>query len=427
MDVKIEKLVYGGQGLGHFEGQTVFVPFVLPEEVVRVQPVERKKKFVRARIEQITTPSPARVAPACRHFGVCGGCHYQHIPYEAQLEYKAQILRETLRRIGRVEWSGPIAAHAFPPLGYRNRAQWKIRAGPENGRPKAGYFQAASSTLCPVSECPVLSPRLAETLAALGRMLEAGQGPTWLQEVEAFADAADDRVLLNASLDSFEGKAAEIAAAFHELHSGIESVLLLETKRERMHLAGPGFLHYEAGGHRYRVGHLSFFQVNRFSVAELLRVVLGESAGKLALDLYAGVGFFAVPLAERFESVIALESNPAAARDLQANLEPCGARAQHVQNDVESFLAGWTEAPDLVVLDPPRAGVSPKALARLVQLAPQQVTYLSCDPATLGRDLASFIGTRESPGPYEIREMHLFDVFPQTYHIESLVVLRRRE
>src|ERR1700723_1936846 len=127
MEIKIEKLIYGGDGLAHHDGSTIFVPFVLPEERVAVSPVEQKKKFVRARVDKILAPSPDRAVPRCPHFGVCGGCNYQHIPYEAQLKYKTEILRETLRRIGRIEWPQEITVHPSPPWGYRNRAQWKVR------------------------------------------------------------------------------------------------------------------------------------------------------------------------------------------------------------------------------------------------------------------------------------------------------------
>lgn len=428
MDIKIEKLVYGGEGLGHHEGRTVFVPFVLPDEVVSVRAVESKKKFLRARVEELRTASPERASPPCPHFGVCGGCHYQHIPYEAQLRYKAEILRETLSRLGRVKWDGPITTHASPPLGYRNRAQWTIRAGGD-GVPAIGYFQAGSSAVCAVDECPILSPRLAETLAAFRRLLAEGKLPLKLREVEAFADSADKQLLLSASLESFDAPPAELADTLRNALPGTKTLLLHDAARDRFELFGPGYIHYEAAGNRYRVGHLSFFQVNRCLVDELVRTVLAEERGGLALDLYAGVGLFTIPLTRRFERVVAVESNLAALRDLQANIEQSGVPARRVHDEVESFLARWRDTPDLVVLDPPRAGVAPAALARLAQLAPGRIAYLSCDPSTLARDLQALTAARKglgSPAGYEVREIHLFDIFPQTYHIEALVVLRRR-
>ena len=274
MDVTIEKLIYGGEGLAHHEGSTVFVPFVLPAERVAVTPVEKKKKFVRAQVERIIEPSPERVAPRCPHFGVCGGCDYQHIPCEAQLRYKAEILRETLRRIGKIDWTGEITAHASPPWGYRNRAQWKIRplekAPSETGGDAGdatngiGYYRANTTALCPVEECAILSPLLAKTLLALRVGLAAGEWPRGLREIEALAGAGDAKLLLTATFAGFPARAAELAEAIRRRLPELESLLFHDPGKERMELDGPGYVECEAGGSAYRVGHFSFFQVNRF-------------------------------------------------------------------------------------------------------------------------------------------------------------------
>ncbi len=204
IEVRIEKLVYGGDGLGHHDGHTVFVPFVMPDETVSVDPLERRKKFIRGRVAQITQPSPDRVAPRCPHFGICGGCNYQHIPYELQVRAKTDILRETLSRLGRITWDGPVVPHVSPPFEYRNRAQWKIVRSPA-GHGEIGYFEAGSQKLCPVRECPILSPRVAEALSAISRLLAAGRLSTDLREVEAFADAEDQKLLLNLSFAKLPG------------------------------------------------------------------------------------------------------------------------------------------------------------------------------------------------------------------------------
>jgi 23S rRNA (uracil1939-C5)-methyltransferase len=278
-----------------------------------------------------------------------------------------------------------------------------------------------------VEECPILSPRLAEVLAALNRLLAQGKLPATLREMEAFADSTDAKILLNASAEGFEEQPEQLADTFRSALPGVETILLHESRRDRFELFGPGFIPYEVGGNSYRVGHLSFFQVNRFLVEELVRAVVEEERGGLALDLFAGVGLFTIPLARSFDRVVGVEANLAAVRDLQANVEQSSTSAQHVNLEVESFLAAWTETPDLVVLDPPRAGVPSRALARLKKIVPARITYLSCDPSTLARDLGVLTGSGNGLGSYEIREIHLFDVFPQTYHIESLVRLGRRE
>src|ERR1700728_4839769 len=221
MEITIEKLIYGGEGLAHHDGSTVFVPFVLPAERIAAAPVEQKKKFIRARVERLLEPSPDRVSARCPHFGVCGGCDYQHIPYDSQLKYKTEILRETLRRIGRIEWPGEIRSHASPPWGYRNRAQWKVRPLGDDGALAMGigYFQANSTTLCAVEDCAILSPILLKTLLALRGAAAAGVLPRELREIEAFSNEgsgdlptlANAKLLLTATFAGFPSRIAEHA------------------------------------------------------------------------------------------------------------------------------------------------------------------------------------------------------------------------
>lgn len=423
MDITIEKLIYGGDGLAHHDGSTIFVPYVLPAERISAAPLEQKKKFVRARVERMIEASPERAAPRCPHFGVCGGCHYQHIPAGAQLHYKVEILRETLRRIGGIEWQGEITAHASPPWGYRNRAQWKVRALETDAaeeRLAIGYFRASSTALCEVEDCAVLSPLLLKTLLALRGALAAGKLPRGLREIEAFSGANDSKLLLTATFAGLPSRAAEVAKTIREIVPETESVLLHDPGRERMELDGPGFVEYEAAGMAYRVGHFSFFQVNRFLCDELASVVTANEEGGLALDLFAGVGLFALPLAKRFSHVVAVESNPAASRDLEANARGSGALEIRTA-DVEQFLGKYKGKPDLAVLDPPRAGLTPGAIAGLAKAAPARITYVSCEPPTFGRDLKALCAAG-----YTIKEVRLFDLFPQTFHMETVVKLHRR-
>jgi len=433
--VTIEKLVYGGDGLAHHDGRTVFVPFVLPEERIAATIVEDKKKFVRAQLEKVLDASPHRVAPRCPHFGVCGGCNYQQISYEQQLRFKSEILRETLRRIGGMEYPGNITLHSTQPWGYRNRAQWKIRAaGDATSLAEAGakgtanlgigYFHANSTTLCAVETCPILSPLLLKTLLPLRDALAMGALPPQLREIEAFANddsgASNANLLLTVTFAGFPSRAAELAEKFRRIVPEIASLLFHDPGRERMELFGPGFIEIETRGVKYRVGHFSFFQVNSFLTGEMVQEVAeNDAGGRLALDLFAGVGLFSVPLAKRFEHVVAVEANPAAARDLEANVRGHGTIEVRT-SDVERFLDRCKDKPELIVLDPPRGGMSPGAVARLGRLAPERITYVSCEPPTLARDLK---GLRHAG--YAISEVLLFDLFPQTFHMEAIVRLER--
>ncbi len=433
MRAKIEKLVYGGEGLAHEGGETIFVPFVLPGEEVEIEIVERKKKLLRGRATQLLEASPRRIEPRCPHFGVCGGCDYQHISYDAQLEIKEQILRETLRRIGRIDWKEPITVHRSPPWEYRNRAQWKVRpfAGPQAGEPPAetssiGYFEARSSTLCPVETCSIISPKLLATFQTLRGALANSKLPSTLREIEAFVDAGDNDLLLTVTCSSIPRPPEPLLQTLSQMLPAAKSILLQDVAGARMSLFGPGFLQYDVLQKRFRVGHLSFFQVNRFLVEEMAGVVRElAGSGELAFDLYAGVGLFAALLAERFSQVAAVEADPASVRDLESV-----ARSSHktiaVHNQPAAlFLSEWqgkrgSRTPDVAVVDPPRAGLEDGVAERLTALTPRRIAYVSCDPSTLARDLAKLTTQAYTP-----RELHLFDMFPQTYHIESVVLLER--
>jgi len=427
--LSIEKLVYGGDGLAHFDGNTVFVPFVLPGEEVRAATKSKKKKLVWAELLEVTTAAKERAKARCAHFQKCGGCHYQHIAAAEQLRLKKEILRETLSRLGGINWDSDMVTHTAEPYGYRNRAQWAIRSG----MPRAlGYYLPESSVIVPIDECPVLSPRLTRTFSRLQNLTRSGALPAGIQELEAFADSTDEKIALNVAFEKFPKPAAELAATFLDALPELESLLLLDQKKNRFELTGPGYLIHEVGGFKYRVSHLSFFQVNRFLIEDLLKTVTENAHGSLALDLFSGVGFFTLPLAKSFEKVVSVDANLAATRDLYANAEAAGVTVTSHNEHAEEFLKKTEEKPDFVVLDPPRAGLGAQAAEKLAELGAGEIAYLSCDPSTLARDLAVLTDSPRKPkeiaGPkirYEISEMHLFDLFPQTFHIETLVRLKR--
>ncbi len=429
LTLSIEKLVYGGDGLAHADGKTVFVPYVLPGEEVRAATKSKKKNVIWAELLEVTSAAKEREKARCPHFQRCGGCHYQHIPATEQVRLKKEILKETLSRLGGITWDGPVHAHTAEPYGYRNRAQWAVRSG----MPRAiGYFLPESSVIVPIDECTVLSPKLARAFVQLQEMARSGSLPAGIREIEAFADSSDEKIGLNVAFERFAKAAAELAATFRSTLGQIESLLLLDQKTNKFELTGPGYLIHEAGGYRFQVSHLSFFQVNRFLIEDLLKTVTAGASGELALDLYAGVGFFTLPLARAFRRVISVDANLAATRDLRMNAEKAGLQVTSHNEHAEDFLGKTQEKPDLVVLDPPRAGLGTEAAAKLAKLGSQEILYLSCDPSTLARDLAVLTGSQKKTGDvpadrphYEVSSMDLFDLFPQTFHIETLVRLKR--
>jgi 23S rRNA (uracil1939-C5)-methyltransferase len=425
----IEKMVYGGDGLSHADGNTVFVPYVLPGEEVKAETVSRKKKLIWAKPLEIARTNAARVEPFCPHFRTCGGCHYQHATYEAQVQTKLDILRETLSRMGGVKWTGDLKTHTAEPMHYRNRAQWAVR----HANPRAlGYYLPESNTMMPVDRCDVLSPALAGAFSRLQEITRAGALPPEVLEIEAFADSADAKIALNVAFKQFAAPVAQLTKLFRDLLPSLESLLLLDQKTNRFELSGPGYLVHRAGGYDFQVSHLSFFQVNRFLIEDLLHSVVTGARGNFALDLYAGVGFFTLALAKQFQRVVSVDANLSATRNLRENAESAGVAVVSQHEHTEEFLAKISQKPDFVVLDPPRAGLGQAAAQKLADLGPNEIAYLSCDPSTLARDLSVLLQTprkpTELPAPthkYEIASIDFFDLFPQTFHIETLVRLRR--
>jgi 23S rRNA (uracil1939-C5)-methyltransferase len=278
----------------------------------------------------------------------------------------------------------------------------------------------------------VLSPALHGTFEKLQEMARGNALPAGLLEIEAFADSTDTKIALNVAFERFVKPAKTLIADFQGALPNLESLLLLDRTKNRFELSGPGYLQHRAGGFTYRVNHLSFFQVNRFLTEELLRAVAGGKTGGFALDLYAGVGFFTLPLAKAFSRVVSVDANLAATQDLRANVNDAALEVVSENQHVEEFLKKFSEQPDFVVLDPPRAGLGAETAARLASLGAVEIAYLSCDPSTLARDLAVLTMSERRPQTeiapahrYEISDVELFDLFPQTYHIETLVRLQR--
>jgi len=439
VQITIDKLIYGGDGLGRLpagaEGRakTVFVPFVLEGEQVDVAVQEERPSFLRASAERIVEPSPDRVTPRCPHFGTCGGCHYQHATYPHQLESKRAILEETLRRTAKIELEVPIETHSAEPWHFRNRTRMRVQAQPDFA---IGYFRHGSHDLLPVRECPISSPLINRALAILWTLGERGAFSSSVREVQFFANAEDSELLIEIYLDGATDPASQgplgeaIRAEISECRGVVifrSSVAGEETGERGSRTVprsvpavstGEEDLVYRVGGFEYRVSAGSFFQTNRHLVAKLVSLVTGGATGKNALDLYAGAGLFTLPLAKNFERVVAVEVSPYSFPDLQRNA-PVHVKA--IQKPTEQFLHDTTGANfDLVVVDPPRAGLGESASRRLGRMRVSHVTYVSCDPSTLARDLRTLLESG-----FRVEQAHLVDLFPQTFHIESVFQLAR--
>ena len=430
MQLKIEKLVYGGDGLSRLAadergpGKSVFVPFVLEGETVEAQLSEQKPGFARARLDRVIEASASRIQPGCPYFQRCGGCQYQHTSYGDQLKIKAEVLRETLRRTAKIELPCELQVHPSPEWNYRNRTRLRVQTAPGFA---VGYYKFRSHDLLPVEQCPISSPLINQAIAQLWAAGRDGKVPACLGEIELFADASDTELLveLYCQPGTPRRKAREIAQQFAAIHPSAKGVAVFDHQSGTQVSEPPPLAHfgsaeiwYQTKAHKYRVSAGSFFQANRFLIDELVELATAGASGHLALDLYAGVGLFSAVLARSFAQVIAVEASQTSLADLRHN---CGQEVKAVRATTEKYLAQSSGLhPDLVVADPPRGGLGENAVRSLARLDVPRITYVSCDPSTLARDLRTFVGLG-----YQMVEAHLIDLFPQTFHIESVIHLTR--
>jgi len=439
MLLAIEKLIYGGDGLARAPGadgrsMTVFVPFVLPGERVEVEIRQEKPGFARGSVTQLIEASLDRVEARCPYFRQCGGCHYQHISYPRQLEFKAAILRETFQRIAKIELKSEIRLHASPPWNYRNRTRLQVRTAPEFA---LGYFRFGSHEFLPVRECPISSPLINRVMA---RLLDLGglNCPAAVEEMELFADAEDEHLLAWAFCGRDQRDLLRWAEALAREVPELCGVTFFSSRRRVQERAredempdlkvlaqsGATAISYRTKSREYRVSAGAFFQVNRYLVDELVSVVTGDARGEVALDLYAGVGLFSAVLAENFRHIFNVEASQTAHGDcvqnVPANVKAVAARTEEYLRSEYLKSRRVRTRPDLVVLDPPRSGAGKGVIRSLVELAVRRVRYVSCDPATLARDVAPLLAAG-----YRIVEAHLFDLFPETFHIETVMLFAR--
>lgn len=434
MKLHIEKAVYGGAGLAHqtegeHAGQAVFVPFTLPGELVEAQLFEQKNSFGEALLVQVLTTSNDRVEPRCAHFGPCGGCQYQHAAYSSQVQMKVAILQETLERAGLNDLPA-IQTHIAKPWTYRNRI--RLRITEQGGVLRVGYNRRGSNQFLAIHECPISSPLLWRTAEAFLKL--AVENPTiarWLcnaVEVEFFTTPKEQKLQMtvfaqkehagfNAFCERMQKRIPELVGANIVMLSSNGSQRKARSQRNLGSWGAEG-LRYSVAGEDYWVSRGGFFQVNRFLVDELIRIVTDGHQGILAWDLYAGVGLFSRALARTFQQVVAVE---AVANDLVKSFKGAGKLAVNATT-LEFLRSAVVQRglPELIVMDPPRAGVGAEVCDLLAKIVSPLIVYVSCDPVTLARDLRSL-----TAAGYKIAELHMVDMFPQTFHLETVAVLRR--
>jgi 23S rRNA (uracil1939-C5)-methyltransferase len=382
LEVEVERILPGGMGLAHAGGKTVFVSLAAPGDRVRVKIDRAQGDLLFASIEEIITPSPARIEPPCPYFGRCGGCDFQQLTYEAQLTAKAEIIRDCLHRIARLENVPDVAVTPSPDeWRYRMRATWQI----DREKKAIGYYERGSRRVCDVAHCAVLQPELEARLEQV-RATDWRDFPPVLKHLDVVAGE----------------NGVSFAPPFAEFRTDELSL--------------------RVRGEVYTYNAEAFFQINPALLEPLLDFALADASGGTVLDLYCGVGLFTLPLARHFEKAVGVEANPAAVRFARRNLQRAGlTNARVIQSGVaEWFRSDAVGSVEFVLLDPPRAGAESAVIKGIIDVRPTHISYISCDPATLARDLRKLL-TAE----YVIDSLTAFDLFPQTHHVETVVRLIR--
>jgi 23S rRNA (uracil1939-C5)-methyltransferase len=399
--VQLTTMAHGGDALGRHEGKVIFVPYAIPGETVRAQVIEDKGHYAFGRLVEVLEPSPHRVDPPCPYFGPdkCGGCQWQHIAYDTQLRLKAEILADQLQRIGRFE--GTMVSPTLPDESgwmYRNHAQF--RASPGGG---LGFQKASGSEVIAIDYCLILHPLLSDLYGLIDLDVEG-----LIRLILRAGTATGDRLV------GFEMEDDMPPALMSD--EEVSCVMLLN-QGGYANLIGDNMITEIVAGHTYRVSASSFFQVNTPQAAELVRLAmdyLDLQGDETVLDAFCGVGLFTLPLADQTELVIAVESSPSAVDDLLENTEGYD-NVEIVEGVVEDVVPEIAVPLDAALLDPPRGGVEREAMRALVELEPDRIVYVSCDPATLARD-----AKRLRNSGYRLVETQPVDMFPQTYHVESV-------
>jgi 23S rRNA (uracil1939-C5)-methyltransferase len=384
LEVEIERILPGGMGLAHAEDMTVLVALAAPGDRALVRLKERRGRVWFASIVEIRKASPVRIEPPCPYFGRCGGCDFQQLTYPAQLEAKIEIVRDCLRRIARIEPPGEILIIESPAeWRYRSRAEW------QRDRERFGYFERGSHRICDVVECPVITEPLQDALTTL-----RGERDSLPDNVREFQAVAGD-----------EGEVALAPNASGGKNS-----------REVVRVVN---------GESYLFDAECFFQINHTLLSSLVDEAVKDAKGQSAIDLYCGVGLFTLPLARKFEHVTGVESNRAATRYARLNLSNAGRTNWQIET---AQVGEWItknkdelKPVDLLLLDPPRAGAEAETVRAILELRPGRIVYVSCDPATLARDLKSLV----ADGAYTLDSLIALDMFPQTHHVETIAKLSK--
>jgi 23S rRNA (uracil1939-C5)-methyltransferase len=404
LDLTLSGHAYLGASIGRDEqGRVIFVPFSIPGERVRVEITEPHKRWARAKILNMLHASPHRVEPRCQHFMDCGGCHYQHLNYEMQLQAKSEVVRDQLQRIG--GFSSPPLVTTLPspsPWNYRNHIQFSL-----NVDGNLGYHAARSDRVVTIKECHLPLSEIVE----LWPMLHI-PAPHILEQVAIRVGNEGERMI-----ELHSNSTAQV-----EMEIDIPSSVVWMTGQTLTVLAGEPSIQIDVLNRTFHVSAGSFFQVNTDLASDLVALtleILAVQPTDVIFDLYAGVGLFSSFIAETGARVIAVEQSAWATKDFEINLQDSD-NVELYEAPVEVALPAIRDQPDKILVDPPRGGLGPAVIQAILDHSPAELVYVSCDPTTLARD-----GKGLKEGGYQLENIRLVDLFPQTYHIETISLWRK--
>lgn len=413
IEITLDAIAHGGEALGRHGGKVIFVPYAIPGEHVRVEIVEAKERWARARLLEVLRPSPDRVEPPCPHFGPdgCGGCQWQHIAYERQAELKGEIVADQLRRLGHL--AAPPVADVIAladdagllDFGYRNYAQFAL-----TGEGRLGFRRTASQEVIAIDRCLLLAEQLDELHAALDLSWPELTGIT----LRAGANTGQALLLMET-----------LGAELPELELDLPAACAVLTPRGVQALVGEPWMAEIVAGRPYRISAEGFFPVNTAgaeALVEIIRAYADVRPGEVVLAAYCGAGLFALALADSAAEVIGIESAPAACDDFEHNADDLAHVSLHegAVDEVLPALRSQEQRVDVVVMDPPRAGAGELVIGELAALHPRRIVYVSSDPATLARDSVHLVAAG-----YRLIEAQPVDMFPQTYHVETVALWER--
>lgn len=410
----IDGLSHNGEGVARIEGKATFVPFTIPGETVDIKIIDEKKSFQRARLLQVLNPSADRVEPPCPYYCNCGGCSYQHVKYPRQLELKRQVVQETLKRIGGIETPVNPVLGMENPWHYRNKVEW--HALKKAGRLVMGYYVNDSRVLMDIGNCLLISPEMQEYSSFIKEHAEALRIPDNCEIIVRQSSASRDLMLIFSGTGASNIDFAKMlnfreAASIYSIDEGIS----------RLHY-GDQTLPENLTGIEYQVSTLSFFQVNHEQTERMLDIIKEYArleSGDTVLDAYCGTGSIALNLARSSRLVVGVEAFKSAVKDAKRNaFNNHITNCKFIKGACEDIVPGLGEHFNVIVLDPPRAGCNDKLIEAIIKKQPERIVYVSCNPATLARDLAAMAKAK-----YVVHAVQPVDMFPQTYHVESIVLM----